>query len=891
MKKYQVNKKSMLFLLGLLLISCLFIFKNFLFGNQVLAYCAPDIGSDTYDQYLLHYQAIINHIRDGNFSLWDFSNGYGANMFNYNLFNPFLVLIYLFGVLLGAEQIYGFLVYWIILHILLAGIAIYLFMSCFSLSENAKVIAAYIYALSGYMVVWGQHYQFGSVMIFFPLMLLMVERSFCRKRGYLGITVMCAFAALSSLYMSYMQFIVLGFYILFRVAWKENIFSKQGITRICKLYGSMILGIGIGFINLLPSAYVILNVSNRVSNGSFIERMIGMISLYPSHYYEVLVKRMFSSNILGVNDYAGYYNYYEDPNIFLSVLLIIALGQFIYYFLKDTYTKKQKVILVIAGLLLAFAILIPLGGAVFNAFAYPIFRHTFLYMSFGTWMIAFILDKVFVKKDCSMILLILSVVGVCAAYMMIFKGTGYSVPLLLGILAMGMGISIGGYVLVRNAKIEKLCVCVLLASVVFTMSGDALLSFDTYRVTLEKSESDYMENLYDEDVEAAIEYINSIDTSFYRIEKDYTVGTDVSCLNSMAQGYRGISTYNSTMNTNIVNMLNIIWPNTMVVNTSHYSFANSSTEDLPASLSHVKYVLSKSDTYATPGYVLLEQFGDIYVYQNTNTEDLGKFYTTTISSEVFAEAIATGKQYDVLTDYLICDTAVGYQKSLEELPVEAKVWVGGPDQVALSVSEESVISLNLSNLVKNGGKKLILEFDISHVAGNNYVSILSGGSKTFFNVQPTPIRLSFTVPEKDIPFNIHLSSGMNVDDVLINNIAVFEVDKTDLSHLSDGITFENTTNDSLITGTTNVPESGMLMVAIPYEDGWNAYVDGEKVDIHKVNYGFCGIELAEGKHEVEFRYECPWFTAGCVGSTVFIILTLSIWLIFPIYKKNIIKIT
>lgn len=151
MKKTQVNKKSILCIGGLLVISCLFVFKNFLFGNQILAY--TDIGSDTYDQYLMHYQGIINHIRDGNFSLWDFTNGYGVNMFTYNLFDPFLLLLYLFGVLFGAEQIYGILVYWEILHILLAGITIYLFLSCFELSERAKVMASYLYALCGYMVV------------------------------------------------------------------------------------------------------------------------------------------------------------------------------------------------------------------------------------------------------------------------------------------------------------------------------------------------------------------------------------------------------------------------------------------------------------------------------------------------------------------------------------------------------------------------------------------------------------------------------------------------------------------------------------------------------------------------------------------------------------------
>lgn len=31
-----------------------------------------DIGSDTWQQYIMNYTAIVNDIRDGSFSLWDF---------------------------------------------------------------------------------------------------------------------------------------------------------------------------------------------------------------------------------------------------------------------------------------------------------------------------------------------------------------------------------------------------------------------------------------------------------------------------------------------------------------------------------------------------------------------------------------------------------------------------------------------------------------------------------------------------------------------------------------------------------------------------------------------------------------------------------------------------
>ena len=370
MKKEQINKKSILIILGILLLSCLFIFKNFVFGNQVLAYV--DIGSDTYDQYLPFYQSLIQHIRQGNFSLWDFYNGYGTNMYIMNMFDPFLDMIYLWGVIFGAEHIYSFLVYWMILHILLAGLSIYLFLSGFSLSEYAKIIASCAYALCGYMVVWGQHYQFGTVMILFPLMLMCVEYSFHSRKWYLGISVICALASLSSLYTAYMQMLFLGFYVLFRVSWEKKLFSFEGISSVGKIYGSMLLGIGMGLIQLIPSAYYITNISGRVSNGSFLQRVVSMgTSLYSKEYYKVLGLRLFSSNILGVqtNEYQGFGNYYEDPNVFVSVFFIIAFVQLIWMIFKNQFTKKQKCLMVLALMSFSYILLIPLGSAAFNGFA------------------------------------------------------------------------------------------------------------------------------------------------------------------------------------------------------------------------------------------------------------------------------------------------------------------------------------------------------------------------------------------------------------------------------------------------------------------------------------------------------------------------------------------
>lgn len=86
MKRFKENTKALLFLWLLVLVSCLIVFRAFIFGDELAVF--QDVGSDTLQQYLMQYDSIINALRDGNLSLWDFTNGFGTSMYALNLFHP-----------------------------------------------------------------------------------------------------------------------------------------------------------------------------------------------------------------------------------------------------------------------------------------------------------------------------------------------------------------------------------------------------------------------------------------------------------------------------------------------------------------------------------------------------------------------------------------------------------------------------------------------------------------------------------------------------------------------------------------------------------------------------------------------------------------------------------
>lgn len=870
-----VSWKSMGILTGILLISCIFIFWKFLFGDQLLAY--TDIGSDTYDQYLMGYQSIINRLRDSSFSLWDGNNSYGNNMFSMNLFDPFLILMYLVGALFGPDKIYGILVYMQILRIVLAGLSVYGFLSCFALSERSKLYAAYAYALCGYLVVWGQHYQFGTIVVLFPLLLMAAERAMRKKIWLLWLTLFCTLASIGSLYFSYMQFVVLGFYILFRIAWEEKLFCGAGLKKTGKIYGSMILGIGMGMFSLLPSAAMIFGVSGRVGGEPLSVRILSALRPYDRAYYVTLLKRFLSSNLQGINTYSGYMNFYEDSNVYLSALFLLLAAQFLIFVFAGKYRAKQRALLLTALALCGIVLLIPVGSLIFNGFSYPFSRHTFLCLPFFAWIMAAVLHEILENRKIYLPVLVLTALAVAAEYVRIYIGDGKRLALLLGALAVCMAVFLCGAVYFKKKEFRTASMGALALVLMASMSGDAYYAYNCQRGILQKAPTEYFDELYNPSVQEALAYIRENDDSFYRVEKDYTVGTAISCLNSQAQNYSGVSTYNSVLNTGIAEFFEKFWQNLQINNETHHSFANTVNDNFQASLSHVKYVLSKKQDFHVQGYEFYRQFGDIYVYRNTNTEELGKFYSSAFSQEAYESAADWVDQEALLAENVLCDTVPELTRSSDEISAYQRTLAASEEEIVQSTSDGNDILLTLPETALGKQEKYILEFDLTFSEPILELMVTAGEHTTSLTAGPESTHVAVSVPGDVREVRIYQQNVPVTEKAVIANKQLYCCPVRDLSGLSEGIRFEAARKDSEINGTAKVGEKGILMLTVPYENGWHAYVDGSEVTIHKVNYGFSGICLEPGEHRIQLVYRCPGFIPGVVCSVIFALLTVGIW--------------
>ena len=799
--------RALCFLFLLLSASCSFIFRDYLYGNDLMIF--NDIGSDTWQQYIMNYTSIVNHLWDGSFSLWDCNNGLGINQFNFNLFDPFLMLLYGVGVVLGPAHMLLYINVIQILKIMVAAFAFYWFLSQFSFSVLSKMITSYAYALNGFLLVWGQHYQFGTVVIYFPLMLLFCEKFIQKKKGKALFPVMVFLCGIYSVYFTYMCLAATGLYLLFRILMLDGLTWKERIQRFLLGCAEMIMGVGMSLVVFLPMAEVLLDVSSRLeSDGTgLLDFLRQCFTPYSRKFYLSMLKRMFSSNLqngygLAKGPQQYVMNYYEDPVLFCSTLAVFLNVQFLAVLRKADMTKRAKRVLYGVAALILVGTALPVGGTVFNYFTLPTQRYTFVLMTVFLLLMAWMWDYMRKGGKLNLVLilavtalmgwaywcgyeqagfqeyrtniLILTVTGiltaVCLTLLCFLKDTQIRNVILgvMGVVLVVNVVSEGGTNYQNRVTMKKTDVPAEVM-VQETQRYEEMRTSDDkeikYRAEIEKPQ-DFFREMYRVDLADCLNYLKENDPTFYRVEKDYISGT-VS-MDSSGQGYRGISTYNSVMNGNVKEFVETCYPELFFADHNHYTFWNNVDDNWLAAFLGVKYILSGNGEPDETKYKLLDQVGSLYIHENVLDAQTAHFYTQDISEESLKE---------------LCT-----EENREELLGEA----------------------------------------------------------------------------------IALEDGTEIGDA--SEIQTLKSEEQETAEQNSSVTLDAPQKDSVVTGSVHAEADGYALFMIPYEKGWSLTIDGEKAELLRGDIGFLACEVPEGDHTILLTFEAPGLKAGTIGSVLFWIL-------------------
>lgn len=669
----QLNRKTILLLSAMIGATCAVVFFQYIFGNKVLAFY--DIGSDTMQQYLSQYATIIRKIRTGDWSLWDADNGFGVNMNMLNMTNPALILIYIFGAIFGTEAFPYALIYLYILEIFLAGLSCYFFLSAFSFGERAKCLAAYMYAFSGFLMVWGQHYQFAIVPTLLMLELLMIERCIRCREKWPALTVMTFVLVFNSMYIAYMTLIFCAVYVLLRIFMRPLVSFKRYVLDVFRLAFALGLGTGLGFITLLPSVSAILSVSSRLStNESLFQRLFGYS--YSKAYYSVLFHRLFSQTARGITDYKGFLNYYEDPCFFFSTLFIFLGVQYLFLIPGMKIKFRVKILQYAVFAAVTGAVLSTTAGTLLNGLTAPFSRYMFLCMAYFALISAVTLDLIFKEKRLNYPALILTLLLVVIEYGRSFFSAGIPNPKWVSAAHLTGGTAMAAVLVALAGRKTRQYVKPLAAVLAFLLfcnvSADALSSFYNRDAVLKGGE--YFKTMYDADTEAALKYISASDGEYFRTEKTY--GTTMT-MDSLVQGYHPVSTYNSTQNANIQNYVRTFWPDLLYNDLNHYLYVLGCMNEKESDLTGIKYVLSRTDQAGIPGFEILKKFGAVTLYRNEDVENIASYYD---------ESKVSGT-YGIASDGYTKTVEVSYGERDQEAQVKLSD-TGRDDRIAGSIEAD-----------------------------------------------------------------------------------------------------------------------------------------------------------------------------------------------------------
>lgn len=902
-KLKKAEKYPRLFLtLGLLVSACL-VYYQYVFGNSIFIF--NDIGADTQQQYIMQYNAIVNHIRDGNFSAWDFTNGFGTSMLQMNLFDPSLMLLYLAGVVFGPAVMPYLLIYIHIGKIILAGLMCYQFLSCFSFSTGSRLLASYVYAFNGFLIVWGQHYQFSMIMVYLPLFLFLLEKALRRDRFSPSVPLLTTCIIIYSYYTGYMTMITGGIYLIMRLFFMENLAWKTRFKRFFINCASMLLGICMGLFSLLPAFALVNNVSSRLdSNMGIFQRILSSIAPYPLEYYVTLILRFFSSNLEGIGNtdiympYRGYTNYYEAPNVFFSVLFVVLAVQYIFYLFHTKESLRQKVTQWSLVFLTAAALLLMAGSLIFNGFSYPFSRHTFVLMPLFALLIAKMTDVIFTEKFFHIPGALIT--GVCSSilYVLCYKRVALTPSVKLNILILWGSVLLMLLLLFLVSRRKTLfgmtpsILFVLLASVTaFSVISDSHITARG-RSSVSKGDADYFDYLYNSDMESLLNYVKSTDPDFYRLEKTYARASY--SMESCAQDYRGIGTYNSTMNKNLIEFTEKIIPNMNLFNFSRTTYRHIAHDDVFATLFGIKYLVSEDGNYSSDAYQLVKQFGSLYLYQNQYAASVGRLYTQTVDQatyEAFAPSIDSSGllaqtaiteapgPLSVPTDYLSAFTKRSLPDYVSYDSPELSAFLN-PDTKAISWITD--VNIPLKPELSEQNAPVTMNFNIysdlppaiTFITNNGRTDTSSFELTRLAYSEDSNYAVSLTIPAD----TKYLHCITRYQDVAFTLSGVSFTSQSSAGSLSKdpGIVVNNTTNDSKLTGSIAAEKDSLAFFAIPYETGWQAAVDGEPVELIRTDYGFSGFYVTAGNHTFTLTYTAPLLKEGILLSGVSFLVFLSI---------------
>lgn len=859
--------------------------------------------------------------------MWDLSIGYGADIvttLHYYVMGDPLDLLAVFVPARHTEYLYQAL---IILRIYLSGLAF----SCYAKSHGNKKAAtltgALVYCFCGYILMAAvRHPYFTNPMIYFPMILLGADKVLEKKKPTLFIG-MLAIACISNFYFCYMICALTVLYVVVRYLSMRKFELKHALHMLLRFILFALIGIAIAGILLVPVLNLLLN-THRMGASNHI------LVLYPWRYYVKLFANFATTN----NDYWTCTGFSvisiiavillfikKDKNkelkigfIILTIMLMIpymghVMNGFSYvsnrwswgytalvaYIIVKVVPELEKLtkkeVIKVSGAVTAYLILCMLSyisrlernmvsGIILLLFV------MYLILSVGNEQLKkHMKHAVFAVTVCSIFL--------NAFYSYAIQNENY----IYDYIDLGQSYS----KLTSN----------LPSDLVKQQKDKAIYRYD--QIGSSKIDNTCMQNnLYGTDFYFSL---NNGYISEYLDEMYLNIGIEDTYTN--LDGRMILDTLASVKYFIIPRSLSSYLPYNYTKKLSTLELENVERIESPTGLplsAEKAGVEAKTGTVTAPSTVY-------ELYKAGNSLPMGYTYDTYISREDYDQLSATDKQEAILQGVVLEDSSAQQTQlnlTNKELPytIETKGNIEVKDGVIQVNDKAATMTINFDGL-KDSENYLIFEGlrytsqnPVSLV--NNQVwdtmttykqEVMKNSNRAWesvfnytgaFDITANKVTKKLVCYSYDYNFysgkcNYLVNLGYNKDNVKQMTIKFKNTGKYEFNDMRVVCQPMNKVNSQInklkenklkqvklktnsISGVITCDRDKILCMSIPYSEGWTAYVDGEETEVKQANTMYMAVELEEGEHVVEFRYQTPRIVIGALLSGIGLILYLGV---------------
>ncbi len=875
---------------------------------------------DLNGQYVYFFEALQKAMHGDANLLYSWARSLGGEftgIYAYYLASPLSWLVGLFSESHITEAL-------LLIHLLKCGIAgctmsYYLKKTQSQIKDMWIILFSTLYALSGYVIAFGHNTMWMDALMLLPLVIYGVEQIIEKQKSLLFVVTL-TLTLISTFYIGYMVCLFVLIYFFYYYAshsgnYRNNYYGER--FHFPKTFARMgvaaVLSIGMAMVILLPTYYA-LTFGKTSFSGDAIDYT--SLSSILDHFKDMDIVNQFDTIDLFAKMLPGGYDNVRPegmPFLYCGLLTLLTLPLF---FLSKTVRHREKVG---AGLILT-VMFITMQNNITDMIWHCFQRPNWLNYRYS-FMIIFLLIIFACRGAAELDKIKTSYIGGIGAGLfglIIFLQSqnldikigeiGYDyfcIWLSVILLIFYLGI-LSAYLKPRLKKTAAVVLCSVVC-------GEALLSGTIYLIGLDNdvvisTRESYV--TFMDRVKPIVYDVQASDSSFYRMEK--TLSRNV--CDNMALNMRGVSNSTSTLNATTINFLNQMGYSAV----SHWTTYKGGNP-VADSLIGMKYIVYDDLAKVPSGYELYRSDvqNNLWAYKNPNALSLA-FATNDAINQI------------EITDYLT---------PFEAMNAMITAMLGSEEEIQVFKPITHNLTVNSNNTSQSSSRPSNQSFDrkykydfYENIGGDGATSNLRyvlnlpedmpADADVYFFFEsdyPRVMNWEFLMPEGNnltgqffenendciqhlgklndpnhrYAMQVTIASDSNMLYLISEQTVFWYVDQAALddamSRLAEGnFVIDADYSENHFTGKINVPAgASTVFTTIPYDEGWNVYVDGKPVEIKQTLDALVAFDITEGEHKIELHYFNDFHKWGTVISLCSLAVTVGIFILdFKLLRRR-----